>query len=292
MSLTRINMGILFVLALTAGLTSAQTEKIVVSERISGNVSPSVIDMNGDGDPAELGMCGGTGTLGNYTCNTLVDLATPMVPAAGPGCPDGMVKLERNLRGGHVERFENADLLNWAPVSKEEDPNAENYVCIVPRPDGTSPDKGYIVNTFRYVGGTGRFEGATGTNVMRVEFVTLARTDSGQGVLYAVSGTIEGMVEVPLPENQEPVAVILPEKQTVLMRQIQLDGSKSFDPDDDPISYSWKVTGRPAALMKADTARPIIQFGSGRGEYTFELSVTDGRGLSSKATVTVMYVGL
>ncbi len=275
-----------FAVLMTAGSAIAQTEKIVVSEKISGNVTPYFIDMDGQGPTSDLGMCGGTGTLGNYTCNTLVEVTEPPAPASGDGCPEGMGRFSRYIRGGHVQRFENADLLYWVPVSKEEDPDG-NYVCLSPSVPGA-----FIVNTFRYVGGTGRFEGATGATVMKVNVVTIAQDDDGNGVLFAVSGTTEGTVEVPLPENQAPVAVIMPDKQTVLTRQIQLDGSKSFDPDDDQITYSWQVIGRPAALMKWDTATPIIQFGSGRGDYTFELTVTDSRGLSSKKTTTVMYVGL
>ncbi|MEK7406555.1 MAG: PKD domain-containing protein [Acidobacteriota bacterium] len=96
----------------------------------------------------------------------------------------------------------------------------------------------------------------------------------------------------PAPKpNQAPVAVITPETQTVTVRQIQLDGTKSYDPDGDPITYSWKYVGKTAALLNPNSAAPAVQFAEGRGEYTFELTVTDSQGATSKATTKVMFVG-
>jgi len=65
----------------------------------------------------------------------------------------------------------------------------------------------------------------------------------------------------------------------------------SYDPDGDTITYSWKSTGRSAVLLMPNTATPSAQFLGGMGEYVFELTVTDSKGLSDTAKATVSYVG-
>ena len=104
-------------------------------------------------------------------------------------------------------------------------------------------------------------------------------------------GSGNRIVEFTTVRNQAPAAVITPEIQTVVTREIQLDGSQSYDPEGDVLTFAWKNTGRPAALMKSDTARPVVQFGSGQGDYTFELTVTDDTGLVGRATSVVTFVG-
>ena len=77
---------------------------------------------------------------------------------------------------------------------------------------------------------------------------------------------------------------------TALTLEAQLDGSKSSDPDGDAITYSWKSVGRSASLRNATSAMPIVQFGEGFGEYEFELTVTDSKGLSTTDRVKVLYL--
>ena len=98
-------------------------------------------------------------------------------------------------------------------------------------------------------------------------------------------------IQPPVPPNQPPVAVISPQTQTVISQEIQLDGSKSFDPDGEEVTCSWKLTGKPAALMNATTATPIVQFGSGPGDYNFDLTVMDPHGATDTTTTTVSYQG-
>jgi len=94
----------------------------------------------------------------------------------------------------------------------------------------------------------------------------------------------------PPPTNQPPVAVITPETQTAILPFLTLDGSKSYDPDGDPITFSWRSIGQPVTILAPTSPTPQVQF-PGRAYYTFELTVTDDKGLSGKVTSTVLYVG-
>jgi hypothetical protein len=77
---------------------------------------------------------------------------------------------------------------------------------------------------------------------------------------------------------------------------IQLDGTQSFDPDDDELTYSWtQLGGGPMViLVGADTAGPVftaptVAFG---GEtLSFQLTVT-ANGVSSTDTVSVSVVNI
>ena len=65
---------------------------------------------------------------------------------------------------------------------------------------------------------------------------------------------------------------------------IQLDGSQSFDPDGDPITYAWAVTSRPpfsaATLSNTNDAQPTF-VADMLGTYIIELVVTDDLGTIS-----------
>ena len=65
---------------------------------------------------------------------------------------------------------------------------------------------------------------------------------------------------------------------------VQLDGSQSFDPDGDPITYAWSITSKPpfssAALNDPTAVNPTFVADS-LGTYVIELIVTDNQGLDS-----------
>jgi Tetratricopeptide repeat/PKD domain len=72
---------------------------------------------------------------------------------------------------------------------------------------------------------------------------------------------------------------------------VSLDGSKSKDPDNDPLTYSWKQVGGPSVVLNgADTS--IATFTaptdiSSDTDMTFELTVTDSKNATNSATVKV-----
>lgn len=264
-------------------LGGAQAEEREYNDEISGTAAPSSFDFNGDFVPAHYVTFSGLSSLGPVHGAYLVEYDF-LALAPDPACPAGTLKLpiivsssiRATQQGGQVFL---------------QDDTASALFCL-------NPDVGSFTMSLKgaFIGGMGEFAGATGTYEYQGSGQVLLSDSKmlpfGGFVLKTVGKLNVPAEEVPPPASESPVAVITPDQQTVVVREIQLDGSQSFDPAGDPITYSWEVTGRPAALMHADTATPIVQFGSGRGDYTFELTVTNNKGLSSKKTTTVVYVGL
>jgi hypothetical protein len=88
-------------------------------------------------------------------------------------------------------------------------------------------------------------------------------------------------------------AIAGPKAATVVTRQYQLDGSQSTSVDGKPLTYFWTIPqGAPSAgISQGTTATPVVQFGTIRGTYTFQLTVTDSKGTSATDTVTVNFAG-
>ena len=100
---------------------------------------------------------------------------------------------------------------------------------------------------------------------------------------------IENPNTSPVAIAEAPVAILVPAGTTVGLGT--LDGSGSYDPDGDPITYQWRVIGSRTATVKNPTAsRPTVEFSGGYGPYEFELMVTDDKGAMDRDTVTVHWV--
>lgn len=100
---------------------------------------------------------------------------------------------------------------------------------------------------------------------------------------------IENPNTSPVAIAEAPVAILVPAGTTVGLGT--LDGSKSFDPDGDPITFEWRVIGSRTATVRNPTAsRPTVEFSGGYGPYEFELIVTDDKGAQDRDTVTVHWV--
>jgi phospholipase C len=89
------------------------------------------------------------------------------------------------------------------------------------------------------------------------------------------------------------MAVASPKNATVVSRTFQLDGTASTSYDGKPLAYQWTIPSGnlQAAISAANTATPSIQFGVGRGTYTFQLTVTDSLGNTSTDFAMVTYSG-
>jgi hypothetical protein len=89
--------------------------------------------------------------------------------------------------------------------------------------------------------------------------------------------------------NQPPVASAGPDR-TVNTFQFMLDGTGSFDPDNNPITYRWRqISGAPSTIINPESPTPSVNaFVGGPGTYVYELTVTDSFGAFSSDTVRII----
>lgn len=83
--------------------------------------------------------------------------------------------------------------------------------------------------------------------------------------------------------------------QSVAPSRVTLDGSGSFDPDGQPVAFSWIVVsippGAPAVTLAGPTTSKPTFLVRKSGVYTFQLSITDGLDTTNDQTlVTVLNV--
>jgi hypothetical protein len=94
-------------------------------------------------------------------------------------------------------------------------------------------------------------------------------------------------------ENLIPVADAGPDQAGQVGDMVTLDGSASFDRDQDALSFSWSLTSRPAGstatLSSAGTVTPSFTIDVA-GDYEVELVVSDGTQQSDPDTVRVSTV--
>lgn len=109
--------------------------------------------------------------------------------------------------------------------------------------------------------------------------------------------TIQMMVTDSLGMVSEPYVVVVSTSNSMPMADagtnqalskegntVQLDGSQSFDPDGDLITYAWSITSRPpfsSAVLDDPTAVKPNFVADSLGTYVIELIVTDSHGLDS-----------
>jgi hypothetical protein len=86
-------------------------------------------------------------------------------------------------------------------------------------------------------------------------------------------------------------AMLMPRTSTTFDRQFQFDASQSISANGQPLTYELRLISGSAAILGANTSRPVVQFSGGQGDYTFELVVTDTSGAQSRDRVTITYRG-
>jgi hypothetical protein len=107
------------------------------------------------------------------------------------------------------------------------------------------------------------------------------------------AGDVNWQTEFPTVEeplyNSPPVADAGLDQNVSQWDTVSLDGGGSYDPDEDPLSFSWHFESCPAAcpdLTGYSTATPSFT-ARDAGTYVLALTVNDGQTLSSPDTVSV-----
>jgi hypothetical protein len=96
--------------------------------------------------------------------------------------------------------------------------------------------------------------------------------------------------------NHAPTADAGPDQTVAEWRLVTLDGTRSMDPDGDPLIYAWsQLAGPPVALSATATASPKFtapSVGPGGATLVFRLDVSDGLGAAAadEVTITVLNV--
>ena len=87
--------------------------------------------------------------------------------------------------------------------------------------------------------------------------------------------------------NDPPIADAGPDQSNVPAGTVSLDGSASYDPDSDPITFQWIQEGGPqVTLTSPTTSRPTFNAAAGQS-YTFRLVVKDDHGGQGQARVRI-----
>ncbi|MBI4877134.1 MAG: OmpA family protein [Acidobacteria bacterium] len=91
----------------------------------------------------------------------------------------------------------------------------------------------------------------------------------------------------PVVTVQPPTVSIAggPTMETIY-RQIRLFTTAS-DPAGDTLTYSWRSLNTMAAVLDPASPNPTVQLGELYGDYPFEVTVTNSKGASAKAVITV-----
>jgi hypothetical protein len=96
--------------------------------------------------------------------------------------------------------------------------------------------------------------------------------------------------------NSPPVAsaAASPQAVTLIGSTIQLDGSQSYDPDGDPITYQWSLVSPPGSLAKLSDSTIVNPtfIADVHGTYVAQLIVSDPWIQSTPATVTISSLNL
>src|SRR5438876_5480123 len=90
--------------------------------------------------------------------------------------------------------------------------------------------------------------------------------------------------------NSAPVADAGPDQVGIAAGTVTLDGSGSYDPDGDPLTYQWaQISGPNVSITGVTTVKATFPAAVG-ASYSFRLTVKDPGGLQSTARTTVTTV--
>jgi len=109
----------------------------------------------------------------------------------------------------------------------------------------------------------------------------------------SLSSPPDDVVVVSATPNAPPIANAGPDQTASRNTWVTLDGTGSYDPDDDSLTYQWTLVSRPegstSELDDPTSATPQI-FADQEGDYVFSLVVSDAWYLSDPVQVVVTVV--
>ena len=105
---------------------------------------------------------------------------------------------------------------------------------------------------------------------------------------YDIGAVQHGGAIIP-PINQPPVAIAGP-KQTITLpaNSANLDGTKSYDPDNGIASYLWVLSSGTGGNITSPNASSTTVTGLTQGTYIYKLTVTDNSNATSSAFDTIV----
>jgi hypothetical protein len=112
---------------------------------------------------------------------------------------------------------------------------------------------------------------------------TLTVTGSnGQAVTAQATVTVNPLIKPPIASAGSNFMVNV--------RQVPLNAGGSTDPQGLPLTYSWSTSSPGSSIVTPNSPTPFVQLGPENGDYTFTVTVTNSRGLSSTASVTITLI--
>jgi len=158
------------VLVLFVAMGLAQDGK-PVHWTVTGSTHLLGVDSGLGFEEGAMGICGGKGTFGDHTCNTKIQTGPITTTPPASNCVGELTMFT------HVQRFPNGDLL-YSRLP-DGDPLGPNYVC-------SGGFKYWGTVTLEFVGGIGKFEGASGWVTWEFEGDVL-EWDPAFGTVYSGS---------------------------------------------------------------------------------------------------------
>jgi len=121
------------------------------------------------------------------------------------------------------------------------------------------------------------------------EFIVKLTVTDDKGATSTVEKVIN-IKDLDTEENLAPIANAGPDQSVSINSVVTLDGSLSYDPNEDEISYSWtQIEGSLVSLEDSATKNPRFTARIA-GEYKFSLVVIDDKGASSLPDEVVITV--
>jgi hypothetical protein len=218
-----------------------------------------------------------------------------------------LVKIEKPVGGANTGRF-----IDAVEAYHAQEPGDHAPVAVILAADAADPGQAVILDGSRSFDPDGDLAGyvweqAGGPAVAVVdgdgaEAYFNIPVDAVEGTAFDFRLTVTdarghsdaGTISVTVTVNHPPVADAGRDQKLMQGKRLRLDGSGSTDadPGDAIVQYQWVQVAGPDLNFSAEAARPLLELpADGAGEVLiFQLTVTDGGGLTASDTVKVTLV--